>query len=316
MGGHMEAGDQLHAMVGTAVKDWVSGRRANGGRRFSPHRLLRSPHLQSALARSAGNKLRHLIEKHSRKFGALFARALAEEDVEVIHDLRVCSRRLQQCFDALYPDARPREVRRARRMLGRIRHAVGEWRNCDVALEILDRRRAEGRKRDVCDREKVQARRARQIDKARRRLRQEDLDRLAAAVRIAASRCGPGTDVRSRVRLGVERAWREWKSSLSPARADPSVRNVHALRIATKRLRYRVELARDLGERPARDVLPLLEELQDAIGRWHDRQVLRELSGRGTKRGGLRDSADLTEILASARRTKESGVLKVWTASV
>lgn len=270
---------------------------------------------EATKVRGAGDALRHLIEGHSRRFRELFAQALSGEEVEVIHDLRVCSRRLQQCLDAPYANARPREVRSAHRMLRRVRHALGKWRNCDVALELLDRGTPGDRNREDRERARVQDRRARQIARARRRLRREDVDRLGAAVRIATSRCGAGADVSSCVRLGVERAWREWRSSLSVARADPHVRNVHALRIATKRLRYRVELAGDLGEPRARAVLPWLEKLQDAIGRWHDRHVLRNLTRDAKKRSKPRDLEELTEILALGRKAKERDALKAWIAT-
>jgi CHAD domain-containing protein len=264
--------------------------------------------------RRAGRELRRLIEERSRKFSELFAKALVQEDIEVIHDLRVCSRRLQQCLDGVYPQTPPPKVRRAQRMLRRVRHAVGEWRNCDVVLGLLDRRRPDGHKRDARARESVRARRARQIDKARRRLRREDLDRLAAAARKAASRCGRGADVRASIRLSIDRAWREWEAALSMARADASIRNLHALRIATKRLRYRVELAGDVGERRAAEVLPWLEKLQDAIGRWHDRQLLREVAGHPAKGDRLWDRGGLREIFALSRRTKERDALTGWIA--
>ena len=49
---------------------------------------------------------------------------------------------------------------------------------------------------------------------------------------------------------------------------------VHALRIAGKRLRYRVELLAVLGDGPAKARVKSLRLLQDQLGSWHDRQVL------------------------------------------
>jgi CHAD domain-containing protein len=45
-------------------------------------------------------------------------------------------------------------------------------------------------------------------------------------------------------------------------------------RIATKVLRYRTELLYDVGHRQLKAQLRWLADLQDAIGVWHDRQVL------------------------------------------
>ena len=52
--------------------------------------------------------------------------------------------------------------------------------------------------------------------------------------------------------------------------------DLHAFRIATKDLRYRTELLYDVGHRQLKAQLKWLADLQDAIGVWHDRQVLDE----------------------------------------
>ena len=52
--------------------------------------------------------------------------------------------------------------------------------------------------------------------------------------------------------------------------------DLHAFRIATKDLRYRTELLYDVGHRQLKPQLKWLADLQDAIGVWHDRQVLHE----------------------------------------
>jgi CHAD domain-containing protein len=52
------------------------------------------------------------------------------------------------------------------------------------------------------------------------------------------------------------------------------VDDLHAFRIATKDLRYRTELLYDVGHRQLKTQLRWLADLQDAIGVWHDRQVL------------------------------------------
>ena len=46
------------------------------------------------------------------------------------------------------------------------------------------------------------------------------------------------------------------------------------MRIATKVLRYRTELLYDVGARHFKGQLKWLADLQDALGVWHDRQVL------------------------------------------
>jgi CHAD domain-containing protein len=247
-----------------------------------------------------------LVRKRFRTFQSLVDGALSTENVETIHDLRVCTRRLQQCFDALYPDSRGRSIRKAHEMLGRIRHLVGNWRNCDVALESLEA----GNERDENARERIRTARDRAIAKARRRLARAGLGRVEKAVRKALARCESGRDLRLLARRSVRIAWHKWTRALSAAEAAPRVSRVHVLRIATKRLRYRVEFARDLGEPRAKEPLRWLEGLQNAIGRWHDRQLLLEKTGREAQPG--RERADLAKIIASARRGSARVALDAW----
>ena len=53
---------------------------------------------------------------------------------------------------------------------------------------------------------------------------------------------------------------------------------VHAFRIRTKQLRYRIELARDLGDSNAEAALVFLKSLQDVLGDWHDNVELERLT--------------------------------------
>ena len=49
---------------------------------------------------------------------------------------------------------------------------------------------------------------------------------------------------------------------------------VHAVRIASKKLRYTLELAGDTGEAAAKQSVRRLKEIQDVLGRLHDFEVL------------------------------------------
>ena len=66
------------------------------------------------------------------------------------------------------------------------------------------------------------------------------------------------------------RAHAKWREGLACARASPTTADIHAFRIQTKRLRYRVELTRDLGSSTAQEALTSLKAIQDELGRWHD----------------------------------------------
>jgi hypothetical protein len=78
----------------------------------------------------------------------------------------------------------------------------------------------------------------------------------------------------------VAQAYDRWREACTTAGKSRRPEDLHAFRIRSKRLRYRIELARELG---ADDTGPLLEwfkKLQDGLGRWRDRVELGRLIAR------------------------------------
>ncbi len=222
-----------------------------------------------------------MLAKQMRNFTALFAQVLVEEDADAVHDLRVCTRRLQQILAAMVADKTVNKARAVRRTLRRVRRALGTWRNCDVALQAVRRneRRTSHPLRKAgwsLVRESIAAERQAAIKDARRRLYKAGgitLNHRVQQMLTAAERPG-GVDPAAVVRRSVAQAAQRWRQALDGARADRSAARVHALRIATKRLRYRVELARELGADEAPAMIAWFKSLQDRLGHWHDRQEL------------------------------------------
>jgi CHAD domain-containing protein len=238
---------------------------------------------REGLAPDHPQRLRNLLAKQLRNFTALFARALAEEDADTVHDLRVCTRRLQQILSAILPHHDSNKIRSVRRTLRRVRRALGEWRNCDVVLKTVSRRRRRTsnpvRKRgwELVE-ESLQAERGRAVQGARRKLYKSGgitlnhrIQQLLDAPAQAHSEGGPDRVIRDAVAQGVA----QWHQALERGRSEHSVENIHALRIQGKRLRYRLELARDLGAPGAAGLIQWFKLLQDRLGAWHDREELR-----------------------------------------
>jgi len=237
----------------------------------------------SAIADAVG--LSKLVQEHLSDFSSVLGNVLATGDADAVHDLRVVTRRLQQVLSTLSPSPRPKRVRRLRRTLRRIRRALGAWRNYDVILEPVARRRKATRsphKRAAWTlvREHLEKRRLDEMIRARRRLLDKDLsgfaDRLQTTIADLLQQTQPA-DVERSVLTRVEVAWREWQAALARAEQNCEVPTVHGLRIATKRLRYRVELARALGDEAAEPVLEWARDVQHELGDWHDHQVLQQL---------------------------------------
>jgi CHAD domain-containing protein len=226
---------------------------------------------------------------------ALLTKVLADDSGKAVHDLRVWSRRLQQVVTILAPSPRPHHARTVVRALRRARHAVGGWRDCDVLLELLESkarriRNPEERKVRETIRALAESRRQRQMRRARRKLESRKLFTLAhRAERFLDELAGgqhkdtgetPPREVVPRKVLteSIVEGYAHWREALTLACDSLAPANIHAFRIRSKKLRYRLELARDLGEHNVRAALGPLKSLQDELGDWHDRLELFRLT--------------------------------------
>ena len=227
-------------------------------------------------------RLQKLLAKQLRNFTMLFAMVLAEEAIDPVHDLRVCTRRLQQILFALVPEKNLNKARSVRRTLRRVRRALGPWRNCDVALQWVARKERRVSKSVLKSawslvRESISVERENAVKTARRKLYKSGGITLNHRLQqlLASSAQRPGSsEPAAEVRQVVADAAVGVRLALERATADRSISNIHALRIQTKRLRYRVELTRDLGAHEAPALIQWFKLLQDRLGHWHDRQEL------------------------------------------
>lgn len=225
--------------------------------------------------------LRRLLRKRVKKFVALAPELSADANPKTIHDVRVWSRRLQQAISAFFPKPRPGKVRRLRRTPRRIRRALGEWRNCDVLLEIVAkqqrRTRSEAKRRAWgFVRDYLLQKRSKEVARGEKKLLRRDLGNYAALAQKLIDRPPDESPEILMQRLcdSVQEAWTQWQSACTRAQETRAVNDLHAFRIASKDLRYRTELLYDIGHRQLKGQLKWLADLQDAIGVWHDRQVL------------------------------------------
>jgi CHAD domain-containing protein len=235
--------------------------------------------------------LARLLRKRVKKFVVLVPEVLASANSKTVHDARVWSRRLQQAVSAFFPKPRSGKVRRLRRTPRRIRRALGEWRNCDVLLEIVARQqrrtRSEGKRRAwAFVRDYLLQKRSRQVARAGKKLMRQDLENYAALVhRLLGQPPDENPEIlMRRLCASVQGAWTKWQSALARAQETRAVDDLHVLRIATKDLRYRTELLYDVGDRQLKVQLKWLADLQEALGVWHDRQVFHQAVAKAVAR--------------------------------
>jgi CHAD domain-containing protein len=175
--------------------------------------------------------------------------------------------------------AKKNKSRKLARRLRQVRRILGRPRNLDVIAQLVQERIDNASSPVVRDAwEQLQTylaeRRLRAIERSREELRDFDLVNFTAGARTLIDQAGEA--LQSGLTDGVTTALTDWRTAIETAKSQPQPEEVHALRIAGKRLRYRLELLADLGHEPAKSWVKGLRSLQDQLGSWHDRQILLE----------------------------------------
>lgn len=211
-------------------------------------------------------------------------------DPECLHRMRVASRRLRNAlslFGGCFPEEERKRWEKEARNVGR---ALGEARDADVQAASVaalvknlgDRRLRPGAERLLLRlkqrRERLQPKVLRALDELEEsELKNgfpEALRGLSARMRLSVPEPAEGmkTVRDAAVELLVRRAVE--LEAFQPVADHPErVEELHAMRIAVKRLRYTLEIFRSLFDGEAEPVLETLKKLQDLLGEVHDCDV-------------------------------------------
>jgi CHAD domain-containing protein len=208
---------------------------------------------------------------------ARYAPRARRGDERGIHQARVVSRRLREALP-IVGAAGGGEVPGMRADLRRVTVALGELREMDVARRVFD---AETRTHQwpVASVDRVRQfltdERARRRRRMVVRLARVDVDRLTARIAAIASaieaapRLGDGPLI-ARLRQRARRLLKAVRG-IGPLYAPDAL---HALRLAAKKMRYTLEVARDGSRAPVGREIAKLKALQELLGRLHDLQIL------------------------------------------
>jgi CHAD domain-containing protein len=85
-----------------------------------------------------------------------------------------------------------------------------------------------------------------------------------------------GSGITANLVAALESAWSRFEAQLECSRRSSGPDVIHGARIATKRLRYLIEVYHDLGVPGSAEMLVWLRQLQKHLGDWHDLKVLEE----------------------------------------
>ena len=220
-----------------------------------------------------------------------------------IHFFRTSCRRLK-AYARLAEGEPARVLRKLSKKLDRPRQLAGRVRDVDVQLDLLRHLHVEAergeRRRLIADMEESRARAERKLAK--------ELDEEAVA--SLSRRIGKAREAEAAERRQLKkRRERASTRALELAAALPQdfptldVENIHALRLACKRVRYTAEQA--LPRPEAKRLVSAMKDVQDAIGRWHDWLILREHAEET-----LAPESTLTRVLRSHERTSLTDALR------
>ena len=225
-------------------------------------------------------------------------------EVTAIHQARVATRRLREALPLV---ARGSSGRKVARIVRRLTRSLGPVRELDVALLTLAELAAT---RDVpragvaALQQVIRQERTRMHLDMRRTIDRCDLQRVSETL-LAAARKHDALAPRPRAADSKQLAAARARASRRAERLAASIENaaaiyladrLHEVRIAVKKLRYAMEIVRELSGSRATVRIMTLKRAQDLLGRIHDLEVLiartRAIQG-STNAPTLRVSADM-----------------------
>jgi CHAD domain-containing protein/transposase-like protein len=219
---------------------------------------------------------------------------LLGEDIEELHDMRVASRRLRAAFDVFGPFFRSKDVRRHLKGLRETGRALGRVRDLDVFMEKAQRylEKLSIQERTGLDpllqawsqrRSKARDKMVAYLGSSGYRQFKQEFNQFIA---VRPFEGVPAAREKSRPKLVRYVTPVLIYQNLSEVRSydvilkNPAIEQLHALRIAFKKLRYVVEFFSEVMGPQAKEVVGELKTLQDHLGDLNDAdvacQILRE----------------------------------------
>lgn len=202
-------------------------------------------------------------------------------DSKALHKVRVATRRIREALPVVAAGARRSRVRRLNRKVRDITRRLGPIRELDVALGMIEagdtsgspyrralamvRRELASRRRVL--REGLTKRDVADVDKLIKKL-----DRLSQSG--GATRSKESDAWRAMLAARILRRTKQLKSALDAAGPLFVPEPIHAVRVATKKLRYALELAHEAGFAQAGASVKFLKRQQERLGKLQDLQSL------------------------------------------
>jgi CHAD domain-containing protein len=252
--------------------------------------------------------LAEILLRTSRTMALEVPRA-ARGNARAVHRARVASRRLREALPIAGAAAPHEGATRVRREVRAITRAFGPVREVDVSLAVLYEaaERHGGKAAAIAEVERrLEAERANERRRMRARLDRSDVTRLAARCQAiaAAVACAPGQWTwRRALAARLRRRAGRLNEALAASGTLYVPEQLHAVRIATKKLRYTLELAHEAAGVPVEDLMSVAKDTQDRLGALLDRHVLaRRLRKVAAETRGRVTAARVADLAAALER--------------
>lgn len=227
------------------------------------------------------------IQARAKRFFDLLARLADEDDVELIHDIRVFSRRFGEGLALMRPFVDSPDLTSHQTWLRDTRRTLAPLRDGDVMRQVFGNL-VENRPKlarlpvgvaflEALARQRtpvlLQVRGSLPPAVASERRRQAEV-LLEEAVDRAPSRATLDSDLSRRLRRRVRRRRKAFQALARMAAKSGRPGDLHAARIAGKKIRYALELADEAEVLDAAREVKWLRQLQDWLGNMNDLGVL------------------------------------------
>ena len=227
-------------------------------------------------------------------------------DETSVHQARVASRRLREVLPVLGARADADALTRADKRVRRITRALGPVRELDVTLLLLaelHQRKAAPERAIARVRECVAAERLERRREMLAEIKPSRLDKLRKRlVRVAA----PASPIVKRSALAEANAQAATRAAALRAAIERAgsiylADRLHRVRVAAKKLRYALEIQRELTKSRSTAQLNRLKAHQDLLGRMHDLEILIDRARQVQTTLTPRDRRGMAELKALIR---------------
>jgi len=230
-------------------------------------------------------------------------------EIEALHKTRVASRRIREALPVVGVNAPASKVKKLRRRMRDLTRFLGPIRELDVELGMIDKRLDGNSARSALSlvRRDVASRRHALRHKLKDDEPVSDLRKLRKKLeRISEHQSDDAADTadtandgwRAALAAKLLRRAKRLKTALDEAGPLYAPDRIHSVRVATKKLRYAMEIADEAGQAGVKAQIKALKREQERLGRLHDLQLLLKHVQRA--QASIRPGSRLADLTACA----------------